>query len=93
MSYVVQELCHEIGQLKQALAEKDRLIECLSEQVNILNQKCCAMEEKYQQLMARAVELARLAMSFSIDEYPYMVKQAIAFLDSPEAQAFLKDHQ
>lgn len=50
------------------------------------------LKSSNQQLMAQAVEMARLAMSFSIEEYPYMVKQAIAFLDSPEAQAFLKEH-
>ena len=32
MPYVIQELCNEIGELKQALSKKDRLIESLKQE-------------------------------------------------------------
>lgn len=32
--------------IKKALAEKDREIDCLSEQVHVLNKECCAYEKE-----------------------------------------------
>ena len=84
MSYVIQELCDEIEKLKQALAEKDREAQQIREHEfqNGYREAEAMWEEKYQQLMAQAVQFAAYIQDeFTYDDDPRFV----------EAQAFLKE--
>lgn len=80
---------------EQALAEKDREIDCLSEQVNALNKMFRRKHHAYQQLMEKAVRFSeclnddcKCTISEVNADPACAYVRAREFLESPEVQAW-----
>lgn len=82
----------EIYKLKQALAKKDGEIELRNEMIKAVTFDCIEKDKAYQQLMELAVAIAQGCIRM----IPYNRaehEEAIKFLASQEAKAFLKERE
>jgi hypothetical protein len=74
--------------VEATLAEKDKQVAALHKLCQHHEKIEADMMKNWGDLLARAVSIAQMATSFPVEQYPVMVKEALALLDTPEVQAY-----